>query len=171
MLVVLGLLAERCEYAYEIEKRVKARRLRAWTPLGFSSIYALLNTAEKRGWATSRRRKGEPGPDIRAYRLTKKGRLELREAKTLRLSAPASPAPGVALALMFSEGEEAEALKEYAKACQAEAEDARRRLEAIPQMARKPVQEAIFARYIAAYEAEARWAEQASRILRKENSS
>ncbi|WP_141999215.1 GyrI-like domain-containing protein [Amycolatopsis cihanbeyliensis] len=48
-LTVLGLLAERPRHGYDLERVIEERGMRAWTALGFSSIYYVLDKLAKRG--------------------------------------------------------------------------------------------------------------------------
>ena len=48
-LTVLGLLVERPRHGYELERVIDERGVRAWTALGFSSIYYVLDKLAKRG--------------------------------------------------------------------------------------------------------------------------
>jgi DNA-binding PadR family transcriptional regulator len=59
-LVLLGLLAEQPRHAYELETVIDERGVRAWTALGFSSIYYVLTKLERRGLLTSEQPVGQP---------------------------------------------------------------------------------------------------------------
>ncbi|GAA1364098.1 GyrI-like domain-containing protein [Catellatospora chokoriensis] len=48
-LTVLGLLGEQPRHGYELERVIEERGVRAWTALGFSSIYYLLDKLAARG--------------------------------------------------------------------------------------------------------------------------
>lgn len=48
-LTVLGLLVERPRHGYDLERVIDERGMRAWTALGFSSIYYVLDKLAKRG--------------------------------------------------------------------------------------------------------------------------
>lgn len=48
-LTVLGLLAEQPRHGYDLERVIEERGVRAWTALGFSSIYYVLDKLAKRG--------------------------------------------------------------------------------------------------------------------------
>ena len=45
---ILGLLCERPQYGYEIEKIIEKRNMRNWTEIGFSSIYYILKKLEEK---------------------------------------------------------------------------------------------------------------------------
>jgi DNA-binding PadR family transcriptional regulator len=48
-LTLLGLLVEQPRHGYDLEKVIEERGVRAWTALGFSSIYYVLDKLAKRG--------------------------------------------------------------------------------------------------------------------------
>ncbi|GAA4441158.1 GyrI-like domain-containing protein [Actinokineospora soli] len=48
-LTVLGLLVEQPRHGYDLERVIEERGVRAWTALGFSSIYYVLDKLAKRG--------------------------------------------------------------------------------------------------------------------------
>jgi hypothetical protein len=71
-LVLLGLVAERPRHGYELEIVITERGVRAWTALGFSSIYYVLNKLESRGLVSSVRPSGQD-KGRRTYTLTPAG--------------------------------------------------------------------------------------------------
>ncbi|MCU7922785.1 MAG: PadR family transcriptional regulator [Candidatus Thiodiazotropha sp. (ex Dulcina madagascariensis)] len=52
-LLVLGLVAEMPRHGYELEQVIEQRGMREWTPIGFSSIYFVLDKLEKAGFVTA----------------------------------------------------------------------------------------------------------------------
>ncbi|AUS81872.1 PadR family transcriptional regulator [Actinoalloteichus sp. AHMU CJ021] len=48
-LTVLGLVIERPQHGYDLERVIEQRGIRQWTDIGFSSIYYLLTRLERRG--------------------------------------------------------------------------------------------------------------------------
>jgi DNA-binding PadR family transcriptional regulator len=161
-LVVLGLVQEGAEYAYEVEQRIRERRLREWAAIGFSSVYYLLQRAEKAGWLRSREAPGRRGPRIRRYTLTARGRAELRAAVLARLGG--LPAPGgVELTVMFAgavpAAEFRRALADYADRCREAAAGTRARWAGLPSSPYRAQQDAIFDHAVTLLEAEAAWAE------------
>ena len=48
-LAILSLVAEQPRHGYEIESVIEQRGMRAWTEIGFSSIYYILKKLEKAG--------------------------------------------------------------------------------------------------------------------------
>lgn len=82
-LAVLGLLMEQPLHGYAIEELVDERGMRNWTPIGFSSIYQVLDQLVTSGWAHVR---VEPAPgrgkERRVHHVTTEGR-HYWEAKAL----------------------------------------------------------------------------------------
>ncbi|WP_020667724.1 GyrI-like domain-containing protein [Amycolatopsis nigrescens] len=79
-LTVLGLLAERPRHGYELERVIEERGVRAWTALGFSSIYYVLDKLAKRGLIEAAGA-ASPGKSRATFRVTALGR-ELCAAAT-----------------------------------------------------------------------------------------
>lgn len=72
--VILGLLAEKPRYGYELEKIINKRGLRMWTSIGFSSIYYVLKRLETNGLVSSREKEGKKGkPSRRIYECSSQG--------------------------------------------------------------------------------------------------
>lgn len=86
-IAVLGLLAERPMHGYELDEVIEARGLRAWTDIGFSSIYFLLQKLQKKGLV---RQEGAPASPKgrKAYAVTAEGRGTLAAACLRLLAAP-----------------------------------------------------------------------------------
>jgi DNA-binding PadR family transcriptional regulator len=173
-LVVLGLVNEGAQYAYEVEQRIVQRRLRDWTSVAFSSLYYLLHRAEKAGLASSKPGPGQRGPSTRRYRLTAKGRKEVVQAVLARLQAGASPA-GVQLAVMFagavSPVEFRRAVADYAQQCRQAAAQARMQWQYLPESPYRVFQDAIFDHSITRLETEAAWAERFAQRLEQARGS
>lgn len=87
-LAILGLVAERPQYGYDLEQAIEQRGMRQWTEIGFSSIYYALNKLEASGWLVSEKQGGGERPARRVYRLTEQGRDMYRQAVLERLSSP-----------------------------------------------------------------------------------
>ena len=72
---VLGLLVEQPLHGYAIEQLIEERGMRNWTPIGFSSIYQILDQIAANGWARVRT---EPAPgrgkERRVHSVTAEGR-------------------------------------------------------------------------------------------------
>ncbi|MEV4414113.1 GyrI-like domain-containing protein [Catellatospora sp. NPDC049609] len=91
-LTVLGLLLEQPRHGYELERVIEERGIRAWTALGFSSIYYLLDKLAGRGLIEASGPAAERrSPKSRAtYRATAAGR-ELCAAATVEALAALTP--------------------------------------------------------------------------------
>lgn len=100
-LAILGLLNERPSYGYELEATVQKRRLRQWAAIGFSSIYAALQSLRRRGLLRSRPASRGQGPRRRLFSLTERGRAALRREVMSRFVSAGSNPNGSDLALMF----------------------------------------------------------------------
>ena len=85
---ILGLLAEKSRHGYEIEKVIEERGMRAWTEIGFSSIYYLLNKLEDKGLIESKMIDVEGKPSRRVYSITEDGKSVLQEKVKALLSDP-----------------------------------------------------------------------------------
>jgi DNA-binding PadR family transcriptional regulator len=76
---ILGLLCEGPQHGYELEKIIEERRMRAWTEIGFSSIYYVLKRLERRGFVESTVKEVEGRPSRKVYSVTEKGRTVMKE--------------------------------------------------------------------------------------------
>lgn len=84
---LLGLLAEKSRYGYELDKVIKERGMREWTDIAFSSIYAALRQLESKKLVSSRTEIA--GNRVRRkYLITTKGRKELAFSVAFLLSTP-----------------------------------------------------------------------------------
>lgn len=85
---LLGLLAQKPRYGYELDKIIAERLFREWTDIAFSSIYAILRAMEAKGLVES---KSEiAGNRVRRqYALTRAGRKALRNTVESMISEPA----------------------------------------------------------------------------------
>ena len=92
-LALLSLLAEQPRYGYEIEQLIEQRGMRAWTELGFSSIYYLLKKLARQGRLKGRRIPGTGGPSKVIYSLTTRGASTFRRAVASALATPARTPP------------------------------------------------------------------------------
>jgi len=93
-LAILGLLVEQPLHGYGVERIIEQRGMRKWTPIGFSSIYHLLDQLVADGLATV---SVEPAPgrgkERRIHAATPKGR-RLWETETLQVLADVEASPG-----------------------------------------------------------------------------
>lgn len=76
---ILGLLYEKPQYGYQIEKTIESWGMRNWTQIGFSSIYYVLKKLEKKDLVESRVEKVEGKPSRKIYTITEAGRTEMKE--------------------------------------------------------------------------------------------
>ncbi len=90
---LLGLLAEAPRYGYELDQLIEQRGMRAWTEIGFSSIYFLLSKLERVGWVTSQVSPGTRGPGRKTFTLTPAGHGALAEAAGHLLADPSRAWP------------------------------------------------------------------------------
>ena len=97
---ILSLIAEQPRHGYEIEQIIEARGMRAWTEIGFSSIYYLLKKLEKEGLIQVKmERPPGQGPTRKVYSITQLGRQAQREATLHALSTPTQSYPPLQLGL------------------------------------------------------------------------
>jgi len=93
-LAILGLLVEQPLHGYGVERIIEQRGMRKWTPIGFSSIYHLLDQLVTDGLAEVRI---EPAPgrgkERRVHTATPGG-CRLWETETLRMLADVEASPG-----------------------------------------------------------------------------
>ncbi len=117
-LAILSLVAEEPRHGYQIEQVIEQRGMRAWTEIGFSSIYFLLNKLEKTGLVTSRL---EPaagrGPARKVFAATPAGYQRLSQGVIEALSVPQPCFPSIQLGLanlpMIKPAEAIRALEQY----------------------------------------------------------
>ncbi|MEV0460334.1 GyrI-like domain-containing protein [Catellatospora methionotrophica] len=89
-LTVLGLLLEQPRHGYELERVIEERGIRAWTALGFSSIYYLLDKLAGRGLIEAVGEGPRPAKSRATYRVTGSGR-DLCAAATLEALSALTP--------------------------------------------------------------------------------
>jgi len=156
-LLVLGLISEMPRHGYELEQVIKQRGMREWTPIGFSSIYYLLNKLEKKRLAKAATPAGAKAK--KTYTITKPGRRVL-ESRTLEaLETVCSAHPSLLMGMLhwslLSRGQALNALQARKMALAKELQ----RLETI-HFEQQPVPDyvdAMFGFSIGQLEAEARW--------------
>lgn len=122
-LVIMGLVAEKPQYGYQIEQVILQRGMREWTDIGFSSIYYILNKLENNGFLHSEKMIEGERPARKVYTLTDSGRLEYQEAARIRLTSPHPRSDdfdiGLANLLALDRGEQLQALTSYQTTLQA----------------------------------------------------
>jgi DNA-binding PadR family transcriptional regulator len=87
-IAVLGLVAEKPRYGYELNEVIEARGMRNWTEIGFSSIYYVLNKLEKKELVSSQIEVQDSVPSRKIYSITKKGKEEMKNSIIEVLSRP-----------------------------------------------------------------------------------
>jgi DNA-binding PadR family transcriptional regulator len=83
---ILGLLCERPQYGYDLDRTINDRGMRNWTRIGFSSIYYVLKRLERSSLIRSGLEAVEGKPSRRNYTITEKGRMAMREKVASALS-------------------------------------------------------------------------------------
>jgi len=88
-LVLLSLLMESPMHGYQIEQTIEERGMREWTPIGFSSIYYMLEKMKGSGWLTSTLAPASgKGPARQVYQITSAGRKIWKDAALSVLKNP-----------------------------------------------------------------------------------
>lgn len=88
-LALLSLLMENPMHGYQIEQIIEERGMREWTPIGFSSIYYLLDKMKDKGWlASSLSQSTGKGPARQIYRVTLAGKKTWKDAALSALENP-----------------------------------------------------------------------------------
>lgn len=83
---ILGLLYEKPQYGYQLEKTIEGWGMRNWTQIGFSSIYYVLKKLEKKKLVESKLEKVEGKPSRRVFTITDLGKQTMKEKLTDLLS-------------------------------------------------------------------------------------
>lgn len=98
-LTILSLVAEGPRFGHEIQQLVDDRGLREWLPIGFASIYYILNKLERQGLLSSQLRTDGRSPAHKVYEITEAGRGVLQTAISDLLRQPRSLGAGFELGL------------------------------------------------------------------------
>ena len=99
-LAILGLLVEQPLHGYAIEQLIEDRGMRKWTPIGFSSIYYLLDQLEKEGLAKVKIESAPGrGKERRVHTVTSEGRRRWQSRTLEALSDATGPVGSFLLAL------------------------------------------------------------------------
>ena len=98
-LAILSIVAEGPIYGYDIQTIIIRRGLRAWTNIGVSSMYYVLQKLERQGLVESKGASIVEGPSRRQYRITPAGFGVLQTAVADLLSTPREYANGFELGL------------------------------------------------------------------------
>lgn len=98
-LAILSIVAEGPIYGYDIQTIIVQRGLRAWTNIGISSMYYVLQKLERQGLLESKGSPQAEGPSRRQYRITPAGFGVMQTAVADLLSTPREYANGFELGL------------------------------------------------------------------------
>lgn len=98
-LAILSIVAEGPIYGYDIQTVIKERGLRAWTNIGVSSMYYVLEKLERQGLLSSTGTPHTKGPARRQYRMTPAGYGVLQTSVADLLSTPREFGNGFELGL------------------------------------------------------------------------
>ncbi len=98
-LAILSIVAEGPVYGYDIQTIITQRGLRAWTNIGVSSMYYVLEKLERQGLIESQGAQHIEGPARRRYRITPAGFGVLQTAVADLLSTPREYASSFELGL------------------------------------------------------------------------
>ncbi len=91
-LIILSLINEKPSHAYTLEEKIEQRGMRNWTNIGFSSIYRIITSLEKKGLVKSEIIQEETDARIKKkYTITKKGQDQLRNSVHQALATPTRP--------------------------------------------------------------------------------
>lgn len=117
-LALLSLLMESPMHGYQIEQTIEERGMREWTPIGFSSIYYLLERMKEKSWlASSLAQSSGKGPARQVFQITPAGKKVWRAAVLSALGNPQRTSGnfilGLANIIMIGKEELLKAMKEY----------------------------------------------------------
>ncbi|MEU8821459.1 PadR family transcriptional regulator [Actinoplanes sp. NPDC048796] len=160
-LTVLGLIIERPQHGYDLERVIEQRGIRQWTDIGFSSIYYLLGKLEKRGLLHAPNGQAG-GKSRRVLHATAEGR-ETAARAALTLVADPQPVPnpllvGIANLPLFSPADYARALHTRLAAIDARIAGVRAAAEAQQDRAAlPPAAREVFSYSLSLMEAERQW--------------
>ena len=76
---ILGLLYEKPQYGYQLEKTIEGWGMRNWTQIGFSSIYYVLKKLEKKELVTSKMEMVEGKPSRKVFTISYLGREIMKD--------------------------------------------------------------------------------------------
>lgn len=73
-LAILGIVSEKEQSAYDIQKDVEYHNFTKWTKISVSSVYKKVLKLKEQGYLSSKTQKGEKFADKEVYSITEKGR-------------------------------------------------------------------------------------------------
>ena len=160
--VICGLLAEGPCHAYELEKTIEMREIRAWAKLSFPSLYRLANKLEGRGLLVSKTEAVAGRPSRRLFRLNSKGRKALRRQVEVIFAEVPSDSSSISLALMFAGSCPPErflsALRSMLATIAERSKELRVKRRVVRSRYDDPIVDAIFSHELALLTAQRRWA-------------
>ncbi|NHJ31794.1 MAG: PadR family transcriptional regulator, partial [Asgard group archaeon] len=117
-LIILSLINEKPSHAYTLEEKIEQRGMRNWTDIGFSSIYRIITSLEKKGLVKSEIIQEKEDARIKKkYTITKKGKEQLRNSVQQALATPSRPKSdfdlGLANIWLLEKEEAIAALEQY----------------------------------------------------------
>ncbi|MDT7804372.1 MAG: hypothetical protein QOI78_7805 [Actinomycetota bacterium] len=158
-LTVLGLVVERPRHGYELDEVVEERGMRAWTALGFSSIYYVLGKLRDRGLIAEVAADRAHAKAKKTFTATEAGREACAQAAEAAIAElrPVHPPvlAGLANSPLLPPERLASALAKRAEAVDARLAEVRRAAAAQPYA--PPFVRAIFDYSITQLEAEGAW--------------
>lgn len=75
---ILGLLYDKSQHGYQLEKTIEGWGMRNWTQIGFSSIYYVLKKLENKKLVTSKMVKVESKPARKVFTITDLGKKTMK---------------------------------------------------------------------------------------------
>lgn len=75
---ILGLLYDKSQHGYQLEKTIEGWGMRNWTQIGFSSIYYVLKKLENKKLVTSKMVKVEGKPARKVFTITDLGKKTMK---------------------------------------------------------------------------------------------
>jgi DNA-binding PadR family transcriptional regulator len=160
-LAILGLVAEQPSYGYQIEQSIEERGMRAWTEIGFSSIYYILNKLETAGWLESHKEDESERPARKVYQLTPAGQAALHTSVLEHLSNPRPRSGDFDLALanlaLLAPDEIKTGLQAYRQQLETRLETVTRKWQAVPPADLPPAVHALFSHSHSTIRAELEW--------------
>ena len=104
-LVILGIVLEKPQSAYDIQKDVEYHHFSRWTKISVPSIYRKVLQMSEKGYLQSDIVKGGKFADKAIYSITDKGRVYFKELMAYYAAGPASRRPvGLARSLRTASG-------------------------------------------------------------------
>jgi DNA-binding PadR family transcriptional regulator len=169
---ILGLLYEKPQYGYQIEKTIESWGMRNWTQIGFSSIYYVLKKLEKKDLVESKIEKVEGKPSRKIYTITEAGKTEMKKKLTDLLSwnkKLISPFDlGIAYINYLEPQEMIDCLENYVKSAEGRIKFLESSVKTQKELKAPYYVIALFSRPLASLKTEIEWVEQFIETIKKE---